>query len=128
MFNKDKMLLVLEVENGTVDKIVQVIDTEHLPVVLQDNLTVESLNKWMSKRRIPESREGLASMLNDFPGSSSITVCFPCQTSTGSATGKRKPGKNSTILLTLTRKTLERHFSCRGDLRKDTALRRLRIL
>lgn len=68
MFNKDKMLLVLEVENGTVDKIVQVIDTEHLPVVLQDNLTVESLNKWMSKRRIPESREGMASMLNDFPG------------------------------------------------------------
>ena len=68
MFNKDKMLLVLEIENGTVNKIVQVIDTEHLPVVLQENLTVESLNMWMSKRRIPDSREGLPSMLNDFPG------------------------------------------------------------
>ena len=68
MFNKHKLLLVLDIDNGTVHRIVQVVDTEHLPVVLQDNLTVETLNRWMSKRKIPDSREGLPAMQNDFPG------------------------------------------------------------
>lgn len=68
MFSKNRMLLVLDMENGTVIRIVQVIDTEHLPVILQDSLTEETLNSWLSKRRIPDSREGLPAMRCDFPG------------------------------------------------------------
>ena len=45
MCNKHNLLLVLEMENGTALKIVQIIDTEHLPVFLQDNLTVKTLNE-----------------------------------------------------------------------------------
>ena len=68
MFSKNRMLLVLDMENGTVQRIVQVIDTEYLPVILQDNLTVETFNEWLSKRKIPDTREGLPAMRSDFPG------------------------------------------------------------
>ena len=68
MCNKHNLLLVLEMENGTALRIVQVIDTEHLPVFLQDNLTLKALNEWIAKRRIPDTREGLPAMRNDFPG------------------------------------------------------------
>ena len=52
MCNKHNLLLVLEMENGTALKIVQIIDTEHLPVFLQDNRTVKTLNEWIVKRRL----------------------------------------------------------------------------
>ena len=68
MLNKHQLLLVLDMEKGTVQKIVQVIDTDHLPVFLQDNLTVGTINEWLAKRRIPDTREGLSAMRSDFPG------------------------------------------------------------
>ena len=68
MLNKHQLLLVLDMEKGTVQTIVQVIDTDHLPVFLQDNLTVGTINEWLAKRRIPDTREGLSAMRSDFPG------------------------------------------------------------
>lgn len=67
MYNKHKILLNAEIEDGKVKRIEKCFDTEHLPVSLQWNLTEDTLNRWLSKRKIPESREGYAAFRRDFP-------------------------------------------------------------
>lgn len=68
MYNKHTPLLSVDIENGHVKRILQCIDDEHLPIILQDNLTEETLNEWLGKRKLPEKREGYSLVRRYFPG------------------------------------------------------------
>lgn len=67
MYNKNKPLLVLDVERAKVDKIKKVINETHLPIILQDNLSITSLNKWIEKRIIPDKRDGIEEVRRYYP-------------------------------------------------------------
>lgn len=45
--------------SGEVKSIDRVLDEQRLPIILQRNMTTEQLNSWITKRKIPENREGL---------------------------------------------------------------------
>ena len=66
--NKNRPVLTVEIEGGNIIAKGEVIDYDHLPICLQYNLTLESLNKWMKSRLIPEKREGLKVARQRFPG------------------------------------------------------------
>lgn len=67
LYNKKRPVMVLDIENGVVMQIEEVLDTDFLPVVFQDDPTVESVNQWLSKRMMPENREGLKRARELFP-------------------------------------------------------------
>lgn len=60
IYSANNALLDVEIEGRCVFKIVDILDREHLPIALQSNLTVETLNMWLAKRTIPDKREGMA--------------------------------------------------------------------
>lgn len=57
MHNKNTPLLVLDIEGTKVLKIKEVLDRKRLPIILENDLSEESLNKWIEKRIIPEKRD-----------------------------------------------------------------------
>lgn len=67
MYNKNKPLLALEIDRINVYRILEVLNTSHLPIILQDNLDVESLNHWIEKRIIPDKRDGYEKTKRIFP-------------------------------------------------------------
>lgn len=72
LFNKHHALIRIEFENGIVSEIKEVIKKNQnlLPIILQGegNLTLETLNKWLGTRRIPDKREGLMEARKWFHG------------------------------------------------------------
>lgn len=67
MYNKDRPLLLLEMKGTVVKRIKQVIDKKYLPICFQNELTVDSLNEWITKRLMSEKREGLDEARREFP-------------------------------------------------------------
>lgn len=67
MYNKHQQLLGVDIDNGHVTRILQCFDKEHLPIILQDNLSEETLNEWIGKRKLPQKREGYSAVKRDFP-------------------------------------------------------------
>jgi HipA-like C-terminal domain. len=57
--SKEYPLFECDIEGQFIVKIFEVIDTKHLPIVLQDNVNLESVNQWLSTRIIPNTREGI---------------------------------------------------------------------
>lgn len=60
IYSANTPLIKVEIDSRHVYQIVQVLDTDHLPISLQKNLSVDTLNTWLGKRTIPDQREGLA--------------------------------------------------------------------
>ena len=67
-YNKNTPIFTCVVEGGSISALHEVLDTDHLPIVLQDNMNLKSVNKWLSQRKIPEKREGLKEARSIFPG------------------------------------------------------------
>lgn len=69
-FNKIYPIFSCELEeDGSVSRLYEVVDELHLPIMLQDNcFNLQTVNKWISQRRIPESREGLEEARKTFKG------------------------------------------------------------
>lgn len=70
LFNKNRVLLKTEFKNG---EVLEILDADeknkkYLPLFLQDNLTVDNVNKWLKTRKIPDTREGLEDARKYFPG------------------------------------------------------------
>lgn len=59
LFNKNTPLLDVEIESGMIIRYGKVKNPDFMPVILQDNLSKETINKWLNGRKIPEKREGL---------------------------------------------------------------------
>lgn len=59
LMNKNYPVLSCETDQNVVIKIKEVIDNDHLPIMLQDNCTLETVNDWLQTRLIPEKREGI---------------------------------------------------------------------
>lgn len=82
MFNKRRPILSLEMENGNVTELKEVINEEFLPISLQDcllpgnDISVKKINEWINKRKIPEKREGLQLARKRFPGFTTYTNMF----------------------------------------------------
>ena len=57
-------------------KVYRVLDELRLPIILQDNLSVKSVNEWIMKRLIPEKRDGLARIRHKFPGFDNYSNMF----------------------------------------------------
>ena len=57
--NKQTETLKVEIENGIITNIGEIINKDKMPLCLQNELTLESANKWLNKRKMPLNREGL---------------------------------------------------------------------
>ena len=68
LMNKHKPILEVEEEGGKLLQMGQVLNKDFLPMQLQENLTLQSLNDWFSRRQIPEKREGLKEARMSFHG------------------------------------------------------------
>lgn len=72
MYNKHAPLCVVEIEGGKITKIYEVIEkNRHLmPVSLTEKheLSLESINIWLDKRKIPDGREGIKDARMKFRG------------------------------------------------------------
>jgi len=66
MYNKNMPVAQVEIVNGKVTKICEKINPQYLPISLLDNLTTESLNSWIFKRRLPADREGMENVVRNF--------------------------------------------------------------
>ena len=68
MYNKSRPLLHLDMEGTTVTKIKSYVkeNRKYLPICFQNEITLESLNEWISKRLMSKSREGLEEALREF--------------------------------------------------------------
>lgn len=68
LYNKRRPLLELEMEEHKVIKINRTLDELRLPMILQDNLSVKAINEWITKRLIPDRRDGLLEVKHRFTG------------------------------------------------------------
>lgn len=66
MYNRKKPIAAVEMENGIVKKVCDVINREYAPVLLRKQFTAETLNSWIGKRRMPAGREGLSDVSSRF--------------------------------------------------------------
>jgi len=64
--NKDVELLNLVMERDKVVEIVKVRNNDLLPFIVKDNVTVDRVNEWLRKRRMPEKRDGLEAVRREF--------------------------------------------------------------
>lgn len=69
LYNKHKRALGVTIENGSVIEIGEVLDQNALPLCLQTKLTLETINKWLDKRKMPLNREGLKTVKTLFGSS-----------------------------------------------------------
>lgn len=58
LYNKNRPVLEVQIDNNIITKIGQVKSPSFLPLSLQHDLTKDNLNEWLKKRCIPETREG----------------------------------------------------------------------
>lgn len=68
LMNKHRPILEVEEDGGKIISMGAVLDQDFLPIQLQQNMTVQSLNEWFVKRQLPEKREGLAAARMAFRG------------------------------------------------------------
>ena len=60
LYNKNRKVLQVHLEsNGSVTELGDLYDPAALPLILQHKLDLETINKWLTKRRMPAKREGL---------------------------------------------------------------------
>lgn len=76
LYNKRKPLVELEIERTKVTQIYRVLDEVCLPIVLQDRLTTNTINDWLSKRIIPEKRDGMTEIRSRFSGFANFNNMF----------------------------------------------------
>ena len=83
MFNKRRPILSVDIDNGEIRELKEIIDEEFLPISLQENLSlsnkeqsVRKINEWLKKRKIPDKREGFAITQKRFPGFDTYTNMF----------------------------------------------------
>lgn len=62
----DEKILTLKDEGGVPVDIVKVDNPELLPIFLRQQCDMETFNKWLKARAIPDSREGLGYLRNEF--------------------------------------------------------------
>lgn len=67
-FNKNNPIFTCEIENGKIDVLHETLDKDHLPILLQDNMNLKSVNEWISQRKMSEKREGIKDARIMFPG------------------------------------------------------------
>lgn len=67
MYNKHKPLLVLEMNGAQVFGIKEILNKTHLPIILENDLTVDSINKWIEKRIIPDKRDEIDKVRKYYP-------------------------------------------------------------
>lgn len=63
---KDEIVLTLKDVNGVPAEILKINNPELLPIILKNNCTFENLMDWLSKRGIPDKREGLSQVVQMF--------------------------------------------------------------
>ncbi len=63
---KDTPVLEIKEVDGKITEISSIITPEALPLSLKGNCTTESFFRWLNKRGIPEKREGLANVADNF--------------------------------------------------------------
>ena len=51
-FNKNNPIFTCEIENGKIDVLHETLDKDHLPILLQDNMNLKSVNEWISQRKM----------------------------------------------------------------------------
>lgn len=68
MYNKHTPVIELDLDGCKVIKVRRLINPEYLPLGLPASSEPEKFTKWITKRKIPESREGLMVARRDFPG------------------------------------------------------------
>lgn len=68
LYNKHTPLIDLEIDGLVVKKINEVIDHKFLPIILQDNLNLETLNFWIERRMLPQKREKIDYVKTYFAG------------------------------------------------------------
>ena len=66
----------LEIEKTKVTRIYRVLDEVCLPIVLQNRLTTDTVNDWLSKRIIPEKRDGMTEIRSRFSGFANFNNMF----------------------------------------------------
>ena len=66
LYLKDTKVLTLKDVEGVPSDVLKVDTPELLPLSLKDNCTSENFQKWISQRAIPDNREGLSDVINDF--------------------------------------------------------------
>ena len=64
LYNKRKRVLQVRIEQNKITDIGELYDPAALPIILQHKLDLESINKWLSKRKMPDNREGLTEVKN----------------------------------------------------------------
>ena len=67
LMNKNTPILEIEMDGNTIIKVGKVLDNTMMPMQFQNGFTTESLNQWLSGRRIPEKREGSKEARMMFP-------------------------------------------------------------
>ena len=69
LYNKKRKVMSVEIDDNTgkIIELGEVYDPLYLPIILQhETITLESINKWLDKRRIPMNREGLKEIRDTF--------------------------------------------------------------
>ncbi len=66
LYLKENKVLTLKDEEGVPSEVLKIDAPELLPLFLKDNCTTESFKKWLSLRAIPENREGLKEVKDEF--------------------------------------------------------------
>ena len=66
LYNKKNKVLDVILENGKVVQINELYDKQNLPLCLQPELSLETINKWLDKRKMPLQREGLEEAMKTF--------------------------------------------------------------
>ena len=69
LYLKDKKVLTLKDINGVPGDIQKVDNPELLPLCLKRNCTIEKFNEWLRRRSIPDNREGLRDLKEEFGSS-----------------------------------------------------------
>ncbi len=75
--SRNRPLMELELNSsGYAEKITDIYDTKHMPVIFMHHADLAGVNQWLRKRRIPPSREGLAHARERFPGFDALGHMF----------------------------------------------------
>ncbi len=65
--NKKRPIFTCEIDNGNIKRILEILDKDRLPIMLQDRMTIPNANKWLKTRKIPDNREGIKKARLEFP-------------------------------------------------------------
>lgn len=63
---KNEPVIKLKEENGKPTGLIDIVNPELLPLCLKDNCTIETFLEWLKKRSMPDNREGIDKVINQF--------------------------------------------------------------